>query len=131
MGGFMKIHGIDIHNNNIQVYQYDMELEVPLGKYSTFGLDKQSLDKFRSTLSKSDVVILECTTNSFWFYDQTAPYVKECLIIDPFKLQEKTNKNDKIDAKRMVDVFLYSLLSRDQSLFVYVPDKKVRELRSL
>ena len=96
-------------------------------------MEEESFKKFLGSLNKDDYILIEASTNSFWFYDQVIPYVKECYIYNIIKGRNDGNKTDKIDSRALAKkLAFYVLLGEEFDLpLVYVPNKEARELRSL
>jgi transposase len=101
------------------------------------GLQKEYLEKFKLRLTKEDYVVVEASTNTFWFVDQVQELVKECFVIDPWKfsiIYQSKKKTDRIDAEKLTRKLKYHVLydqSQDEFPTVFVPSKEVQEIRSL
>jgi transposase len=80
-------------------------------------------------LKPSDVLVVEATTNTWWFYDQTYQHVGQLLVADPRKIAWVAQTRVKTDAH---DVMKLARLSAAGLIpLVWVPPLPVRELRSL
>lgn len=126
---------LDLHSDNFTAgYLSEKGSDFETKKFS---LDTASLEKFKKTLTKEDYIIVEISTNTFWFYDQVKELVKECFVVEAGKITEiyKTNfKTDKKDAEKLARRLRIAVLSGDPKKelpLVYVPTPEQRELRSL
>lgn len=101
------------------------------------GLYDGSLEKFKERLTKEDYIVVEASTNTFWFVDQLQSLVKECYVIDPWKFSligQSNKKTDSIDAEKLVRKLKYYVLydqANDEFPTVFIPSKEVQEIRSL
>ena len=132
-GKEMSYLGIDLHSNNFTVYRIevgDLRKNSQIRKYS---LAEGSFNEFLESLRIDDCILVEASTNTFWFYDLVRPYVKECLVYNVNKTKSDGNKTDKIDARKLAEkLAFYKLLgNKEEFPVVYVPSKEARELRSL
>jgi len=129
----MALMGIDLHANSFYVVRARPYKGKIIRTEKKYGLDDQSLELFRKSLGKDDYVLIEISTNSFWFRDLIQPYVKECYILNINAVKYSGNKTDKIDARRLLDILSYYVYIKgiDELPTVYVPRPEVRELRSL
>ena len=126
----MAFH-IDIHSDSLIDAKLTSDGKIQSTKYY---LTPDSFQKFKDQLSKEDYVLVESCSNAFWFFDQIKSLVKECYVLDVNKFKASINKTDKIDAKKLVKRLAYYVNTNgdDSDLpLVYVPPKKVRELRAL
>jgi transposase len=97
----MKFHGIDLHHDSL----LDMIAESDdLGhlKSNKYYLQGESFKKFKNSLSKDDYVLIEACSNAFWLYDEIIDSVKDCYVLNTIKFRSMMNKNDKIDAKKLI-----------------------------
>jgi len=82
-----------------------------------------------ANLRPSDVLVVEATTNTWDFYDQTLPFVGQLLVADPrqvawiAKTRVKTDPSDVLKLARLSAAHLVPT--------VWVPPVPVRELRAL
>lgn len=94
-------------------------------------------EKFKAQLTREDYVAAEASTNTFWFVDQIRNLVKECFVLDPYKLSiiyRATKKTDRTDAIKIVHKLKYHVLydqSGSEFPSIFVPSKEIQELRSL
>lgn len=125
----MRFFGIDLHHNNMTVVMIDEDdsrttQKIELNSFRFYG--------FLKSLTHSDFVAVEASSNTFWFYDLIKPLVAECFVINPSKLLQvfKTNKkNDKIDARKIANKLRFKIMvgcDEDEFPTVYVPSKKVQ-----
>jgi transposase len=101
---------------------------------STYSFKNESYERFLGSLREDDYVLVENSTNAFWFHDQLAGRVKACFVYDTNDIRSSGNKNDKIDARHLVRKLSFYLMmgERKKDLpTVYVPDAEIRELRGL
>ena len=128
----MTLWGIDLHTNKITVCFFD-----PATKQKritrTYPLSGKGFKQFLSCLREDDCIAIETTGNSFWFYEQVKPYVKECFVLNTNKIKLEGNKTDKIDASKILDYLCYYLLitSLEEMPNVFVPSREVQELRAM
>jgi Transposase IS116/IS110/IS902 family. len=102
----------------------------------TCSLEPQYIGKFLSRLKKDDYVAAEASTNTFWFAEQVAPFVKECFIINTWKFKTITGANQKtdyLDAEKLANRLKYHVLfdkSEKEFPLVYKPVKQVQIFRT-
>jgi transposase len=100
-------------------------------------LHGEAFDRFKAQLHADDYVAVEASTNTFWFVDKIRHFVKECYVLDPFKLTiiyRATKKTDKTDALKIAHRLKYFILfDKSGSEFprIFIPSKEIQELRSL
>jgi transposase len=128
----MRLWGIDLHTNQITVCFFDPGKEKKRTT-GTYPLTGKGYQMFLARLRKDDYIAIETTGNSFWFYEQVKPYVKECFVLNTHKIKLEGNKTDKIDASKILDYLCYYLLivGLEEMPNVFVPSKEVQELRAL
>jgi transposase len=100
----------------------------------TFSFKQGSWKKFKDSLSQKDYLLIENSTNAFWFHDQVAPEVKACYVYDTNDIRSSGNKTDKIDARHLARKLAYHVAMGEKKVdlpLVYVPDAEIRELRGL
>lgn len=129
----MGLIGIDLHTDSFYVVRTRMTEEGRIRTEKKYELHGESWRLFTNSLSKKDYVLIETTTNSFWFRDRVLPFVRECFILNMNKVEFSGNKTDKIDARRLLDLLSYYVHVKGVSELpsVYVPRPAVRKLRSL
>jgi len=129
----MGLIGIDLHADSFFVVRTRETEKGHIRTERRYQLQGESWRVFTSSLTKEDYVLIEATTNSFWFRDRILPYVCECYILNMHKIGFSGNKTDKIDARRLLDVLSYYVHVKGVSELpsVYVPRPAVRRLRSL
>lgn len=129
----MKFHGIDLHTDSLLDTHVTRE-ELNNFKASKYYLSGKSFEKFKSTLSKEDFVVIESCSNAFWLYDQIKGLVRKCYILNTIKFSSNLNKTDKIDGKKLVRKLSYYILhnaTEDDFPTIFVPIKEIRDLRGL
>jgi transposase len=100
----------------------------------TYPFTGKPYQGFLESLKKEDYVLIEATTNAFWFYDQVVARVKACYVYDVNKGRTEGNKTDKIDARKLAKKLMYHVVmgeAKKELPTVYVPAPAVRELRGL
>lgn len=129
----MSLIGIDLHSDSFFVVRTRETEQGLIRTERRYELHGESWQVFTSSLTKEDYVLIEATSNSFWFRDRILQHVRECFILNMHKIGFSGNKTDKIDAKRLVDVLSYYVHVKGISELpsVYVPRPAVRRLRSL
>ena len=130
----MRYYGIDLHSDSMTVAV--QELVDSAWRMRTFScsLFGSAFRKFLDGLQKDDLILVEATTLSFWFYDQVIERVHACNILNTHQLDSYGNKTDKIDAKRLVKILAYNEQMEpdpQRRPYIYVPDRDVRDLRAL
>jgi transposase len=130
----MRYYGIDLHSDSMTVAV--QELVDRVWRTRTYGclLFGPEFGRFLGGLCQNDVILVEATTVSFWFYDQVIERVQACNILNTHKLDSYRNKTDKIDAKRLVKILAYNEQMEpdlQKRPYIYVPSKAVRDLRAL
>lgn len=73
-------------------------------KYELYG---ESWEMFTKSLSKGDYMLIEFTSNSFWFHARVQPPAKGCFVLNLNKVEFSENKTDKIDARRLLELLSY------------------------
>jgi transposase len=128
----MTLWGIDLHTNQITVCFFDPGKGKKRTIY-TYPLTGKGFKRFLAGLGKDDYIAIETTGNSFWFYEQVKPYVKECFVLNTHKIKLDGNKTDKIDASKILDYLCYYLLvaGLKEMPNVFIPSREVQELRGM
>jgi len=118
---------VDLHKHYVMVGGVNAHQEVVLTPR------RVTLDDWpawaRTNLTKTDVLVVEATTNTWDFYDQTLPFVGQLLVADPrqvawiAKTRVKTDPSDVLKLARLSAAHLVPT--------VWVPPQPVRELRAL
>ena len=130
----MAYYGIDIHSDSATCAMIKNERrqhDIKIFSCPVFGA---GFERFLKGLTEEDVILIEATTLSFWFYDQVKDKVRDCYILNSNKLTVQGNKTDKIDATRLVKTLTYNeLMITDPAElpYIYVPSEGVRELRGM
>ena len=118
---------VDLHKHYLVIGGVNARQEVvlpprriPLDEWPTWA---------KTGLKPSDVLVVEATTNTWWFYDQTYQSVGQLLVADPRKIAWIAQTKVKTDAH---DVMKLARLSAAGLIpLVWVPPLAVRELRAL
>ena len=130
----MSFYGIDLHSDRFTVAKMVLKEEGFQETLGTYTFEERSWKKFRDSLSQKDYILVENSTNAFWFHDQVAPRVKACYVYDTNDIRRSGNKTDKIDAKKLARKLAYYVAmgeKKEDLPSVYVPDPGIRELRGL
>ena len=130
----MSYYGIDLHSDSMTVAVQEFVDGVWRLRTFSCSLFGSAFRKFLDGLKKDDMILLEATTLSFWFYDQVIERVDACNILNTHQLDRYGNKTDKIDAKKLVKILAYNEQMEpdlQRRPYIYVPDRDVRDLRAL
>jgi transposase len=118
---------VDLHKHYLVIGGVNARQEVVLAP-RRIPLDEW-LRWAKTNLTSSDVLVVEATTNTWWFYDQTYQFVGQALVADPRKIAWIAQTKVKTDAH---DVMKLARLSAAGLIpLVWVPPLPVRELRAL
>jgi len=119
--------GIDLHKHSLVIGGVHAKQAIVLPPRR---LDLDDWPKWAKThLTKSDVVVVEATTNAWDFYDVTNPCVQRVVVANAAKIALITKTRVKTDQKDVM--VLARLLAAGLIPEVWVPPVEVRELRSL
>ncbi len=130
----MRYYGIDLHSDSMTVAVQEFMDGVWRIRTFSCSLFGAAFQGFLDRLQKEDLILVEATTVSFWFYDQVIDRVEACYILNTHQLDRYGNKTDKIDAKRLVRILTYNEQMEPELQkrpYIYVPAKEVRDLRAL
>ncbi len=127
-----KYMGIDLHTNRFNYFMIDDAGET---KSRGFEIAEESLKQFYQHIDKNTSLMIEASTNSFKFYDLVKDRVKDVIVANPRQLRLISfvnKKTDKIDAEKLAK-YLKMQLKGGEKLTepVYVPEQRIRDLRSL
>jgi transposase len=128
-------YGIDLHSDSFKSAQVTKDSNTT--KIQTISLKNDAFKGFLDNLTKNDYLVVEASTNTFWFVEQVRDKVKEVYVLDPFKfltICNSTKKTDKIDAIKLAKKLKYYVLfdqSADEFPTIYIPEKDIMELRSM
>ena len=118
---------VDLHKHYLVIGGVDARQEVVLSPRRVDLDDWPTWAK--ANLKPSDALVVEATTNTWWFYDQSHEFVGQVLVADPRKIAWIAQTKVKTDAH---DVMKLARLSAAGLIpLVWVPPLAVRELRSL
>jgi transposase len=118
---------VDLHKHYLVIGGVNARQEVVLSPRRV-NLDEW-LTWAKTNLTSSDALVVEATTNTWWFYDQTYQSVGQVLVADPRKIAWIAQTKVKTDAH---DVMKLARLSAAGLIpLVWVPPLPVRELRAL
>ena len=130
----MAYYGIDIHSDSVTCAMIKNDRRQHDIKIFSFSLFGKGFGRFLKGLTKEEVILIEATTLSFWFYDQVKDKVRACYVLNSNKLTVQRNKTDEIDATRLVKILTYNeLMITDPAElpYIYIPTEEVRELRGM
>jgi Transposase len=121
-----KYIGLDVHQATISAVVLDSSGKLMME--SILETKAATILQFIHGLRGSLHVTLEEGTCAAWLHDLVKPHVTEVLVCDPRKnaLLKSGNKNDRIDARKLADLFRSGLLSA-----VYHGETGVRALKEL
>ena len=126
-------YGVDLHSDNFKAAVLSKEDNKPNIFRCSFFLDN-NLQQFLDRLNQDDFIILEASTNSFWFYGLVKDKVKQCFVVDPWQITlicQSHFKTDKRDAIHLAKLLKYSVITGEPLPNVYIPTKEVQEIRGL
>jgi transposase len=122
-----RFFGLDIHREYLVATAVDRELEVVYGpKRLDWSRFEAWTDK---TLTKTDAVVVEMTTNTWQVYDQLVAHVHSVTVVHPPHVKVITDApvmNDKKAAEALALLHAAGLLRG-----IWVPDQTVRDQRNL
>ena len=130
----MKAYGVDLHSDSMTTSFWNLEKENRKRKLFSCGLYGKNFDRFLNSLDKEDIILVEATTQSYWFYEQVKDRVRACYILNTNEYRNQGNKTDKIDCKLLLGIVTYhEIMNTDptERPYIYVPVPAVRELRGM
>ena len=130
----MAFIGIDLHTDRLTEARLTIENEKLTMSKQTYTFNPDPFYRFLESLHTDDYVLIENTSNAFWFHDQICDRVKACYVYDTNELRTDGNKTDKIDAEKLAKKLGYYItMGCEEKEFptVYVPEETMRELRGL
>ena len=130
----MAFIGVDLHSNRFTVARMSIGNEELTIMKDTYTFESESYRRFEESLDSEDYLLVENSTNAFWFHDLICDQVEACYVYNTNEVKRKGNKNDKLDAEKLAKKLgYYVLMGGDEKDLptVYVPEEKVRELRGL
>ena len=95
----MRYIGVDLHTNSLTVCFLE---EGKQERFATYPVNE--LAQFRQELTGEDVLAVEATGNSNYFYDQLVGNVKEIVVVAPGQfdvIRRSVSKTDKNDARAL------------------------------
>lgn len=123
----IRFVGLDISKNSVMVAAVDVRQQTVLAPKKIPVLDFPAWAK--QHLGSGDAVVLEATTNAWFFHDQLQPLVAEVKVANPVQIKLIAQAKVKTDAKDALN--LARLLAANLIPEVWVPPLEVRELRAL
>ncbi len=130
----MRYYGIDLHSGSMTVAVQELIDGVWRMRTFSCSLFGEAFQSFLQRLQKEDLILVEATTVSFWFYDQVIERVGACSILNTHQLDSYRNKTDKIDSRRLLKILAYNEQMEPELQkrpYIYVPARDVRDLRAL
>ena len=119
-------YGIDLHTTTFMVAWREVNGTIKRKKYF---LTPEGMDSFKSILTTEDILAIESTMTSYYFYDQLQPFVAEIIIVNPFRfkvISESRAKTDKRDCATILEYLEHGLLPG-----IPIPKKEIRDLRRI
>lgn len=99
----MRYLGVDLHSNNFIVCVLSENEEPSFKQYQL-----SELEVFKEFLNLEDRIAVETTGTTRFFYNQVAPLVAECIVVNPSQFEiiknsyKKTDKNDALNLARFL-----------------------------
>jgi transposase len=128
----MVFLGIDLHSDCFNCCFLD---EAGGDERMSFRINPEDLAAFFSRLTRETYILVEASTNTFQFVDLVRDKVKDVLVANPYKLKLISlvkKKTDRIDAEKLAICLKMQVMSGEELIKpVYVPERTIRELRSL
>ena len=99
----MRYIGVDLHTTQITVCYLKAGEDFEIRKYQII-----EMDKFVSSLMKTDQLAVEATCNTRWFAEQVAEKVRRVVLVNPRQFEvvknsvKKTDKNDALNLARFL-----------------------------
>ena len=119
--------GIDLHKHYLVIGGVNAKQEIVLPPRR---LDLDDWPKWaKAHLTKSDLGVVEATTNAWDFYEVTCPFVQRVVVANAAKIALIAKTRVKTDQKDVM--VLARLLAAGLIPEVWVPPMEVRELRAL
>lgn len=119
--------GLDIHKHYLIAMGVDADLKPLLGPQRVQLVNLESW--IRKTLTPSDAVVIEMTTNTWQVYDELLPFVHSVTVVHPPHVALITRSQvmtDKIAASHLA-----RLLAKGLLVGIWVPPQDVRDRRAL
>jgi transposase len=120
----MRHIGVDLHTNSLTMCFLE---EGKQERFATYSVEE--LARFRQELKSDDVLAVEATGNSNYFYDQLVNSVKEIVVVAPGQfdvIRRSVSKTDKNDARALAFFLSKEMLPRAR-----IKQKAHREVASL
>ena len=118
-----KYIGMDVHQATISVAVMDSSGKLILE--SILETKAATVLQFIGGLRGSLLVTFEEGTSAAWLYDLLKPHVAKLLVCDPRKnaLLKDGSKSDRIDARKLAELFMYVRIS---SVMSYIKSLQVK-----
>src|ERR1044072_8727387 len=120
----MRVIGLDIHRAFAEAVAWE---DGKLSRLGRVSMRRDVLSRFATTLSRSDVVVVEATGNAAAVAAVIAPHVKKVVIANPMQVRVIAHakiKTDTIDAGVLAQLYASGFLPQ-----VWVPDEPTQALR--
>ncbi len=78
----MNYLGVDLHSNNFMVCFLSED-----GKQTFKRYKLSEFESFKQNLDAEDYLAVEATGNTRFFYNQVAPLVAECVVVNPSQFE--------------------------------------------
>ena len=125
--GATRFFGLDLHREYVVAYAVDEALN-PVVKPTTIPWERFSA-WCAKTLTKTDAVVIEMTTNTWATHDELLPHVHSVTVVHPQHLKVITSVPVMTDRKACEA--LASFLAAGLLRGIWVPEHKYREWRRL
>lgn len=100
-----------------------------------FPVTEVGIKDFIKVSGKKSIAIVEASTGTFEFVDRTKDHLSDIYVANTHKLKLISfvkKKTDKIDAEKLAMFLKMQILGKEELITpVYVPEKTIRQLRSL
>jgi transposase len=130
-----QVFGVDLHTNKFNYCLISLEKDKKIKRGSYYiSKNGKGVETFVNMLNEDDMVVIEATSNSFWFARLLLEKTKEVKVINPHKfdaIAKSNKKTDKIDAEKLAMAGIYSIVYGISLPTVQLIEKNVDELRSL
>jgi transposase len=124
--------GVDLHSNQLTCCFLDSNNS---RKYVKFPVDANGIQNFIEMAGKDSYVSVEASTGTFEFVYRIRDFVNSVYVVNPHKMKLISlvkKKTDKVDAEKLAMYLKMQILSGEDLIKpVHVPDRTIKELRSL
>ena len=129
----MYFVGVDLHKDTVSFYVIDQHNEyLHKTKIHTKSINK--ICNYLRSIPKPFILAVEAVGFYQWFYKIAEYYAQKVFLANATEVRArfpKVPKTDYKDAYRLAELLKTGLFDRDYKLSSFVPDDKLRELRTL